>query len=244
MKTRSILTALILAAGLGVSASFAQPTATPATGKGTQPATQPATGEGKKHDDKKDAKKDEKKAEVKAAKVGDVAPAFSLMDTDGKTVKLEDYKGKVVVLEWFNAECPFSGIKHHKEHQTFNTLHEEYNTKGVVFLAICSSASGQQGYGKDFNAKAKTDLKVPYPILLDETGATGHAYGATNTPHCFVIGTDGKLAYAGAIDNERAQDKVGDKNYVKMALDNVLAGKAADPATTRPYGCPVKFAGK
>src|SRR5262249_3579626 len=152
--------------------------------------------------DKKDAdkKKDDHKTDSKGAKVGDVAPAFSLTDTDGKTVTLDQYKGKVVVLEWFNPECPII-VMHHKDNHTFNELYEQYNTKGVVFLAINSSAQGKEGYGKELNVKKKTEYKMQYPILLDESGATGKAYDAKTTPHCFVIGADGKIAYNGAIDN-------------------------------------------
>jgi peroxiredoxin len=240
MKSSTILTALILAAGVGLSAgAFAQP--------GTTPPAKPATAQptdnhdkGAKHE-KKAERKEEKKNASQGAKPGDTAPGFSLTDTDGKTVTLESFKGKVVVLEWFNADCPFSGIKHHTVNHTFNELHEQYNTKGVTFLAIVSSGKGEQGAGKEFNAAKKTELKVPYPILLDETGATGHAYGATNTPHCFVIGADGKIAYAGAIDNNRDAKKAGDKNYVKLALDAVLAGNAPETASTRAYGCAVHY---
>ena len=232
MKTGPILTALVLAAGLCFGAStFAQP-----TGKTTAPAaSQPGSDHPKKHE----GTKDEKKAS-KGVKVGDVAPAFSLTDTDGKTVKLEDFKGKIVVLEWFNPECPFI-VKHHSVNKTFNDLYDQFNSKNVVFLAINSSAAGKEGSGKELNATKKTEYKMMYPILLDESGEVGHLYGATNTPQCFVIGTDGKLAYAGAIDNNTDVKKAGDKNYVKMALDNVLASKAADPATTKPYGCGVKY---
>ena len=232
MKTGSILTALVLAAGLCFGAStFAQP-----TGKTTAPAaSQPGSDHPKKHE----GTKDEKKAS-KGVKVGDVAPAFSLTDTDGKTVKLEDFKGKIVVLEWFNPECPFI-VKHHSVNKTFNDLYDQFNSKNVVFLAINSSAAGKEGSGKELNATKTTEYKMMYPILLDESGEVGHLYGATNTPQCFVIGTDGKLAYAGAIDNNTDVKKAGDKNYVKMALDNVLASKAADPATTKPYGCGVKY---
>ena len=232
MKTGPILTALVLAAGLCFGAStFAQP-----TGKTTAPAaSQPGSDHPKKHE----GTKDEKKAS-KGVKVGDVAPAFSLTDTDGKTVKLEDFKGKIVVLEWFNPECPFI-VKHHSVNKTFNDLYDQFNSKNVVFLAINSSAAGKEGAGKELNATKKTEYKMMYPILLDESGEVGHLYGATNTPQCFVIGTDGKLAYAGAIDNNTDVKKAGDKNYVKMALDNVLASKAADPATTKPYGCGVKY---
>jgi len=220
VKTSKFLTALIVAGGIALGAnSFAQPSDAPA-------AKQPG-----KHDGMK---------EMKGVKVGDTAPAFSLTDTDGKTVSLDAYKGKVVVLEWFNPECPFI-VKHHVTFHTFNDLYEQYSTKGVVFLAINSSAAGKEGAGKDVNAKKKTEFKMQYPVLLDESGATGHAYGATNTPHCFVIGTDGKIAYAGAIDNNPDVKKAGDKNYVKMALDNVLAGKPASPSYEKPYGCPVKY---
>ncbi len=232
MKTRTALTALILTAGLAFGAStFAQPSTTAPAGKTGTTAAQPGSDKGKK---------EEKKMETKGVKVGDVAPSFSLMDTDGKTVTLESFKGKVVVLEWFNAECPFI-VKHHSVNHTFNDLYDQFHSKNVEFLAITSSAKGNEGFGKELNTAKKAEYKMQYPILLDESGATGHAYGATNTPHCFVIGTDGKIAYAGAIDNNTDMKKPGDKNYVKMALDNVLAGKAADPSYVKPYGCPVKY---
>ncbi|HMN42556.1 MAG TPA: redoxin domain-containing protein [Phycisphaerales bacterium] len=234
MKTRFV-TALMLAGGLALSVSVASRTF----------AEPPATEPGHKHDGDaghKHEKKAEKKAEKKGVKIGDEAPAFALTDTDGKTVKLEDYKGKAVVLFWFNPECPGVSMHFTKETMTFNKLYEEYHTKGVQILAINSGAAGKQGSGKEFNAKMKTDWKMEYPILLDESGATGHAYGATNTPHVFVIGTDGKIAYKGAIDNgDFRSGTVGDKNYAKMALDKVLASKAADPAETVPYGCAVKY---
>jgi peroxiredoxin len=233
MKSSSILTALVLAAGIGFGAStFAQP-----SGKSATTTAQPGAEHGKKHD----GMKDDKKTESRGVKVGDVAPAFSLTDTDGKTVTLESLKGKIVVLEWFNPECPYI-VKHHSLNHTFNDLYEQYNTKNVAFLAINSTAKGKEGNGKEVNAAKKTEFKLQYPILLDESGDVGHAYGATNTPHCFVIGADGKIAYMGAIDNSTDPKKAGEKNFVKMALDNVLAGKAAEPATTKPYGCGVKYA--
>lgn len=237
MKTR-LLTALMLAGGLALSVSVASRTfAEP-------PATTPATGADHKHDgpDHKHEKKTDKKADKKGVSIGDAAPSFSLTDTDGKTVKLEDFKGKAVVLVWFNPECPGVTMHFTKETMTFNKLHEEFNTKGVQILAINSGAPGKQGSGKDLNAKMKADWKMEYPILLDESGAAGRSYGATNTPHVFVINTEGKIAYKGAIDNgDFRSGKVGDKNYAKMALDNILASKAADPAETKPYGCSVKY---
>ena len=179
-----------------------------------------------------------------AATVGQPAPAFTLTDTDGKTVNLSDYAGKVVVLEWFNPKCPFI-VKHHDSKEgnmTFNKLYDEYNAKGVVFLAINSSAKGKEGYGKALNAEMKSTYKMSYPILLDEDGKVGHAYGATNTPQCFVIGKEGKIDYAGAIDNNPKLGAAGDKNYVKMALDEILAGKPVTTSKTEPYGCSVKYA--
>jgi peroxiredoxin len=174
-------------------------------------------------------------------KIGDAAPAFELKDTDGKTVKLEDFKGKVVVLEWYNPECPFV-VKQHKLNQTMKNLHQEFSSKNVVFLAINSSAEGKQGYGLELNKKMKTEYKIEYPVLLDSDGKVGKLYGAQRTPHMYVINTEGKLAYMGAIDNNESTTKAGDKNYVKLAVDSVLAGKPVETATTKPYGCTVKYA--
>lgn len=238
MKSTKFLTALLVAGGIALTATVATSAFAQPDGK-THTTAQPDGEKGTEKPKDKDGKKAEKS---KGVKPGEMAPDFKLTDTDGKTVSLADFKGKVVVLEWFNAECPFSGVKHHSVNMTFNDLHQQFSSKGVVFLAICSSAEGKQGAGKEFNAKAKTDLKIPFPILLDESGATGKAYGATNTPHCFVIGTDGKVAYAGAIDNDTSPKKAGDKNYVKLALDAVLAGKVPETTQTKAYGCAVKYA--
>lgn len=192
----------------------------------------------KDKDGKKDTMKDT--GNTAAAKVGAPAPAFTLKDTDGKTVNLADLKGKVVVLEWFNPECPY--VKKH--HEKFTTMIDTYNAfkdKGVVWVAINSGAAGQEGAGLEKNKKAATDWKLPYPVLLDETGATGKAYGAKTTPHMYIINTDGVLAYAGAIDNDRSADKAGTVNYVKQALTQVLAKETVTEAETKPYGCSVKY---
>ncbi len=244
MKTR-FLTALVLAGGLAMSVSVASrafaepPAATPAT------TTQPATDSGKKQDapkGDKQEKKTEKKAEAKGVKIGDAAPAFNVTDTDGKAVKLEDFKGKTVVLYWFNPECPGITMHFAKETMTFNKLHEEYNSKGVQVLAVNSGAPGKEGSGKELNAKNKSEWKMEYPVLLDEAGTMGKAYGATNTPHVYIINTEGKVVYKGAIDNGNFRaGKVGDKNYAKNALDSILAGKAVENAETKPYGCAVKY---
>lgn len=174
------------------------------------------------------------------AKVGDVAPDFTLKDTDGKDVKLADFKGKIVVLEWFNPGCPFVQ-KHHVKLDTMTKTAAAYKDKGVVWLAINSGAEGKQGAAATENAKVKKDWKIDYPILLDTTGSTGKAYGAKRTPDMFIIDKEGKLAYAGGIDNNSSPKTAGDKNYVKNALDELLAGKKVTEATTESYGCNVKY---
>lgn len=235
MSKVKLLASLIVAGGValgGAALSAAdQPGKAPAPTAAAPAAAQPA-------------KKDDKSAAHSGApKIGDTAPAFTLTDTDGKSVKLDDFKGKIVVLEWFNPECPFI-VKHHKLNKTFNDLNSQYSSKGVVFLAINSSAKGKQGYGKELNAKMKSEYGMQYPILLDEDGKVGMQYGAKNTPQVFIIDASGKLAYMGAIDNNPSAEKAGDKNYAKMALDEMLAGKKVTEAETKAYGCSVKYAGK
>lgn len=195
----------------------------------------------------KDKSQDDEKSKNKpaegAAEVGKPAPAFTLTDTDGTTVNLADVvKGgtKIVVLEWFNPGCPFI-LKHHKDNKTFNDLYAKYHEKGVEFFAINSGAKGMQGYGKEANRQAKTDFALPYPILLDESGDVGHAYGAKTTPHVFIIAKDGTVAYKGAIDDDNSM-KVGKTNYAAKALDELLAGTSVTTPETKPYGCGVKYA--
>lgn len=175
--------------------------------------------------------------------IGDTAPDFSLPDLDGKTHTLKQYieDGKIVVLQWFNPDCPFV-VKHYgSQGNTFNQMQAQYKDKGVVLLAINSGAPGKQGAGVERNAKAKKDWNIQYPILLDEAGTAGKAYGAKNTPAMYIIGKDGKLAYMGAIDDNRGADGPGKVNYVTKALDEMLAGKPVTNAETRPYGCSVKY---
>lgn len=174
------------------------------------------------------------------AKLGETAPDFALKDLDGKDVKLADFKGKVVVLEWFNPGCPFV-VKHHSTFDTMRKTAKDFKDKGVVWLAINSGAEGKQGASKEENTKARTDWKIEYPIVLDPTGVTGKAYGAKTTPHMFIIDKEGKLVYAGAIDNDSSPKKQGSKNYVKNALDEVLAGKKVTDASNDSYGCGVKY---
>lgn len=232
MKSMKWMAALVVAGGIAFAGTLSSTTA-----YASEPDKGKSTDSGKKDKDKKDDSKGS------AGAVGSAAPAFTLTDTDGKTVNLSDFKGKIVVIEWFNPDCPFI-VKHHKVNTTFNDLVTEYNSKNVVFLAINSSADGKQGAGKEHNAKMKTEYKMSYPILLDTDGKVGKAYGAKTTPHVFIIGTDGNIAYNGAIDNNTDAKKAGDKNYAKLALDEMLAGKAVSTTETKPYGCSVKFAGK
>jgi phosphatidylserine decarboxylase len=111
---------------------------------------------------------------------------------------------------------------------------------GVLWIAVNSGAPGKQGAGKEVNAKAKTDWKIENPILLDEAGTAGKAYGARTTPHMFIV-KDGKVVYAGAIDNNSSSKTKGEKNYVIQALGEIKEGKAVSEADTRPYGCSVKY---
>lgn len=194
----------------------------------------------------KDEAKTEAKAEMKSeatttAEVGKKAPGFTLVDIDGKTHSLSDYAGKVVVLEWFNPDCPF--VKKH--HQVYKSMHETFHAasdQGVVWLAVNSAAPGKQGYGKEYNDEARKNYGIEYPILMDEEGTVGKAYGARTTPHMFVIAADGTLVYQGAIDDNSSPDKLGETNYVLSTLQAIKAGTAVANANTKSYGCSVKYA--
>jgi peroxiredoxin len=178
-------------------------------------------------------------AAMKGPTPGDAAPAFSLMDQNGKTVSLSDQSGKIVVVEWFNNECPFV-VKHYKEGH-MNQLATKYADKGVVWLAV-NSTSGKTA---DEMKTVAGDWKMTRPILLDTDGSVGHAYGATNTPGMYIIDREGKLAYRGAIDSkpdDKTQSIAGSTNYVEKALDEMLAGKPVSEPMTKMYGCSVKYA--
>ncbi len=176
--------------------------------------------------------------------VGSAAPDFSLTDAKGKTHSLSQYKGKYVVLEWFNPECPF--VKKHYGSGNMQKLQEEYTGKGVVWLTIDSNAPGTEGNLTSEQAVQKmTEWKTHQTaLLLDPEGKAGRAYGAKNTPNMVVINPEGKLIYEGAIDSKATPnpaDIPNSTNYVKVALDESLAGKPVTTANTRPYGCSVKY---
>ncbi len=208
--------------------------------KGKVPATTQPEKEHKDHKDK-DHNKDAQQGN-KVVNIGQAAPAFELKDTDGKTVKLADFKGKIVVIEWFNPQCPYV-VKHHEKNSTMADTANKFKDKGVVWLAINSGAPGKEGAGLEASAKAKKDWKINFPILLDESGKVGKAYGSKNTPGMFVIDAAGNLAYMGAIDNDDSPSKAGSINYVDQAVTQLLAKETVSTPVTKPYGCGVKYGG-
>lgn len=173
------------------------------------------------------------------AAIGKPAPAWTLQDQDGKTHSLADFKGKIVVLEWFNNECPFV-VKFYREGH-MNRLAAQYAEKGVVWLAINST----NWHDNDHNRKIAKEWNINRPILNDSKGEVGRAYGARTTPHMFIINAEGVLVYAGAIDSNSSSntaDISGATNFVAKALDELLAGKPVSQPETRAYGCSVKYA--
>ena len=178
------------------------------------------------------------------AKVGEVAPGFAVNATNGSPVSLASYKGKVVVLEWTNHECPY--VRKHYESGNMQGLQREATGQGVVWLTVISSVEGTQGYVTPPQADelTKTRGAVPTAVLFDPTGVVGKMYGATNTPHMYVVDKAGMLVYAGAIDDRptsRRADVQGANNYVRAALDAVAAGQPVKTPITRAYGCTVKY---
>ena len=171
------------------------------------------------------------------ATVGKPAPNFTLKTTDGKDWSLSDAKGKVVVLEWVNPECPVC-VRVMKDGSVASTLKECKAQFGdVVYVAINSSASRPASL-KATESYLKTN-KIEIPALLDSDGKVGKMYGARTTPHCYVIDAEGVLVYQGAIDD--AQDGDGKKNFVVNAVTALKKGEAVSPNSTRPYGCGVKY---
>lgn len=176
--------------------------------------------------------------------VGKPAPAFSVKDTNGKTVSLADLKGKTVVLEWSNHECPF--VKKHYTGNNMQALQKKWTAQNVVWLTIVSSPAGEQGYVDATQAnKLTTDRgAAPSAVLLDPKSQIARAYGATVTPHMYVIDAKGTLAYAGGIDDKpstRIDDLKTANNFVDNALTEIAQGKAVTASTSRPYGCTVKY---
>ena len=176
--------------------------------------------------------------DVQSERSGKRAPAFELNSFDGKTVSLSDYRGKIVVLEWFNFECPLSRY-HYETKNTMVELANKYKGKNVVWLAVNSTSHTTPEPNKTFAERHK----LPYLILDDRSGKVGRAYGAQTTPHMYIINTRGNLVYEGAIDDSpMGRKKEGVINYVDNALAELTARKAVSTPKTKPYGCTVKYA--
>lgn len=177
-------------------------------------------------------------------KIGQPAPAFTATDSNGMPRKLSDFRGKTVVLEWTNHDCPF--VRKHYGASNMQALQKEAKGKGIVWLSVISSAPGHQGHVDGSKANALTTMRdaAPTAVLLDPDGTLGRAYGARATPHMFVITPEGKLAYKGAIDDKPSANPADipvARNYVRTALGALTKGTPIDPAATRAYGCSVKY---
>ena len=184
-------------------------------------------------------------AALAVASVGQPAPAFSATDTGGKTVSLADFKGKHVVLEWVNPDCPYV-IKHYSSGNMQGTQ-KEATAQGVVWLSINSTAAdhGDHRAPAAMSQWMQAQKAAATTTLIDADGKVGKAYGARTTPHLYIVDPKGLLVYAGGIDNKPSSntaDIAGATNHVKVALKESLAGKAVSQATTRPYGCSIKYA--
>jgi peroxiredoxin len=179
-----------------------------------------------------------------ASTPGQPAPDFTLNDASGKPVKLADQRGKHVVLEWTNPECPF--VQKHYVSRNMQTLQKEFAGKDVVWLSVNSTNRSHAEFksGSEMAQWMRAQGAAQTAVLIDETSSTGRAYAARTTPHMFVIDQQGKVVYAGAIDDKRSANPADAKtanNYVRAALTESLAGKPVTVAQTRPYGCSVKY---
>lgn len=184
-------------------------------------------------------------ARADSATLGNEVPNFTLQGADGKPHSLASYKGKFIVLEWTNPQCPF--VQKFYNSGTMQKLQKEETAKGVVWLRVNSGAPGHEGTQTAAQAASyeKSKHVASTETLLDPTGKVGHEFGATNTPQMFVINKKGALIYAGGIDNKPSTDEADiatAKNYVTAALDEALAGQPVKDASARPYGCSVKYA--
>jgi peroxiredoxin len=176
--------------------------------------------------------------------IGQTASNFTLTDTYGNKHSLSDYKGKIIVLEWVNHDCPF--VMKLYNSGKMQELQKTYTGKGVIWLSMNSSAPGKQGYrtAEEANELTRQKKAAPTALLLDSEGEVGKLYGAKTTPHMFIVNKDGILVYNGAIDDIRStnvDDIAKAKNYVQLALDELLAGKEVSIKTSQPYGCSVKY---
>lgn len=177
---------------------------------------------------------------------GEPAPSFLGLDSEGQSVALADFAGKTVVLEWTNDGCPFVQKHYATPPSNMQTLQSAAASDDVVWLSVISSAPGKQGHvsGTQANALTASRDATPAHVILDPSGDIGRLYGAKTTPHMFVIAPDGTLAYEGAIDSKpsaRVSDIDTATNYVRAALTSVAAGEPVEIASSKPYGCSVKY---
>jgi len=181
---------------------------------------------------------------AQTAKLNEYAPDFTLKDSYDKEYSLRDFKHKIVVLEWINFECPF--VKKHYNSNNMQMLQEKYTKKEVIWFAICSSAKSKQGNfsNEEINKRTSKNKANYAAYLVDENGKVGKMYGAKTTPHMYIINKEGKLVYAGAIDDKPTTD-IDDietaMNYITSALDELLEGKEVSVQSSTPYGCSVKY---
>jgi peroxiredoxin len=180
----------------------------------------------------------------KSAIVGQPAPAFTATDTKGFTHNLGDFKGKTVVLEWTNHECPF--VRKFYDGGTMQAMQKDATDAGVVWISINSGAEGKQGFqtAEQANALMESEKHAASARIIDADGTIGKMYGATTTPEMFVIDAEGTLVFAGGIDDKPSADKAsldGANNYVKAALENLAAGQPVAVSSAKPYGCGVKY---
>ncbi|HRY29946.1 MAG TPA: thioredoxin family protein [Elusimicrobiota bacterium] len=181
---------------------------------------------------------------AKEPRIGQKAPNFTLQDVRGQKRSLSDFKGQYVVLEWTNPDCPF--VRKHYDSGNMPALQKEMTAKGVVWLAIASSAKGKQGYYEPsaWEKILREKKSAPTALLRDPAGTVGRMYGAKTTPHMFVIDPEGLLLYKGAIDDKPSTDPddvATAKNYVRAALEEALSGKPVTTSDTSAYGCSVKY---
>lgn len=183
---------------------------------------------------------------VYAVETGSTAPNFKLMNSNGELVELADFKGKTVVLEWLNHECPY--VERHYSTGNMQKTQGVAKEKGAVWLSVVSSAPGKQGYveGPKANELTEKTKAVPTAVLLDPEGSVGKSYSAKTTPHMYIVDETGKLVYQGGIDDAGGmrfffRDLGAANNYVIKALDQIAKGETITDATTTPYGCSVKY---
>ena len=176
--------------------------------------------------------------------IGKAAPDFTGVDSNGKQHSLSQYRGKTVVLEWTNHDCPY--VRKHYNSGNMQKLQKDATANGIVWLSIISSKPGKQGHvsGKQANQLSQSRNASPMAVILDESSEIGLLYGAKTTPHMYIIDKSGELVYMGGIDDNPSKNEADiatSKNYVTAALDALAAGKSIENTITRPYGCSVKY---